>query len=223
MPQLEAAQCGLPVVTVDYSAMQSVANNIGAIKIPPLSMYTECETGCERAIPNNDSLLVNMCELYSKPIEKLRQMGFATRQKTRENYNWDKTAKVWADYFDKTPVRDHRETWLSEPKILEPLATSVPDGLTIKEQVDFIFKNIYRRPELIGSYLWRRTIKDITYKCTANNTNVDFYFNESHVNNNVRNWRPFNVEDACELMLGMRKIINDWEKARGDKLRSMST
>jgi len=30
------------------------------------------------------------------------------------------------------------------------------------------------------------------------------------------------VEDACELMLGMRKIINDWEKSRGDKLRSMS-
>jgi len=23
-------------------------------------------------------------------------------------------------------------------------------------------------------------------------------------------------------MLGMRKIINDWEKSRGDKLRSMS-
>ncbi len=221
MPQLEAAQCGVPVVTVDYSAMQSVANNIGAIKIPPLSMHVECETGCERAIPDNDSLLIQLCDLYSKPTEKLRQMGFAIRQKTRENYSWDKTAKVWADYFDRTPVRDHRETWLSEPKVLEPLATSVPDGLTIKEQVDFLFKNIYRRPELIGSYLWRRTIKDLTYKCTANNTAVDHYFNESHLNNNVRNWRPFGINDACELMLGMRKLINDWERSRGTKLRSM--
>jgi len=222
MPQLEAAQCGVPVVTIDYSAMQSVADNIGAIKLSPLSLAVECETGCERVVPNNDSLLVSMLDLYNTPLEKLKQLGFSMRQKTRENYNWDKTAKTWADYFAKTPVKNPNETWFSPPKILEPLATSVPDGLTIKDQVDFIFTNVLRKPELIGSYIWRRTIKELTYKCTALNTEVDFYFNESHLNNNVRNWAPFTVEDACNHMLHMRNMLNDWEKLRSDKLRSLS-
>ena len=222
MPQLEASQSGVPVVTVDYSAMQSVANNIGAIKIQPLSLQVECETGCNRAIPDNDSLLVTMLDLYSKPVEKLRQMGFAMRQKTRETYNWDKTAKVWADYFAKTPVKDPRTTWLSEPKILQPLATHVPDGLSIREQVDFLFNNVLRKPELIGSHIWRRTIKDLTYKCTAANTDPNFYFNESHLNNNVRSWTKFTLEDAYGHMATMRELTNKWEKLRSEKLRSMS-
>ena len=222
MPQLEASQSGIPVVTIDYSAMQSVADNIGAIKLTPLALHVECETGCKRVIPNNDSLLVTMSDLYSRPPEKLKQLGFAMRQKTRENYSWDKTANVWADYFAATPTRDPRTTWLSPPKILQPLATSVPSGLTIKEQVDFLFKNVLRKPELIGSYIWRRTIKDLTYKCTAQSTDVNFYFNESHLNNNVRNWSKFAIEDAYDHMANMRKITNDWEKLRADKIRSMS-
>ena len=51
---------------------------------------------------------------------------------------------------------------------------------------------------------------------------VNFYFNESHLNNNVRNWSSFSVKDACEHMLHMRKTMNDWEKLRIQKLRSMS-
>tara|TARA_R100000988_G_scaffold2850_2_gene2079 strand:+ start:2374 stop:4023 length:1650 start_codon:yes stop_codon:yes gene_type:complete len=222
MPQLEATQCGVPLITVDYSAMQSVADNVGAIKIPPLALPMECETGCHRAIPNNEFALVEICKLYNSPREKLKQLGFAMRQKTRERYNWDNTAKIWADYFAATPVKDLSETWLSPPQVLEPLASSVPDGLTIKEQVNFLFTNVLRCPELIGSHQWRKTIKDLTYKCTAQSTDVNYYFSESHINNNVRNWSSFSVENACEHMLSMRKVMNDWEKLRADKLRSMS-
>ena len=135
---------------------------------------------------------------------------------------WDKTAKVWADYFAKTPVKDPRTTWLSEPKILQPLATHVPDGLSIREQVDFLFNNVLRKPELIGSHIWRRTIKDLTYKCTAANTDPNFYFNESHLNNNVRSWTKFTLEDAYGHMATMRELTNKWEKLRSEKLRSMS-
>ena len=213
MPQLEASQCGVPVITVDYSAMQSIADNIGALKVPPLYLQTECETGCERAIPNNDIALNALVELYGMPTEKLKQLGFSMRQKTLNNYNWDKTANMWAEYFAKTPVRDISETWLSAPRIFEP-APEVPPNLSVKDQVNFLFESVLCKPELIGGYQWKRTLRDITYKCTANSTDPDFYFNESHLNNNIRKWGKFDIETAHAHMSSIRGLHNRWEEIR---------
>jgi glycosyltransferase involved in cell wall biosynthesis len=46
MPQLEAAYAGVPVISTNYSAMESVIKNIGAVGIDPLTLSMECETGC---------------------------------------------------------------------------------------------------------------------------------------------------------------------------------
>ena len=128
MPQLEAVQSGLPLLAIDYSAMESVVKNVGAIPLKPLALTRECETGCHRAIPNNDATLVKLIELYSKDRESLRKMGTQMRENCLNHYSWDKTAKIWSDFFHSTPVRDISETWLSPPKIVEP-AASVPEGL----------------------------------------------------------------------------------------------
>ena len=65
MPQLEASHCGLPVMSTYYSAMESVIDNIGGIAIEPVSYYLECETGCNRAIPDNDKFVSKLIELHS--------------------------------------------------------------------------------------------------------------------------------------------------------------
>ena len=66
MPQLEAAYCGLPVVSVNYSAMESVIKNIDGIPLEPLSFYKECETGCDRAIPDNEQFVKIMNDLIMR-------------------------------------------------------------------------------------------------------------------------------------------------------------
>mgnify|MGYP003642134812 CR=1 FL=1 len=189
MPQLEASQSGVPVITVDYSAMQSVADNIGALKVPVGYLQMECETGCNRAIPDNSVALQHITDLYNTSDEKR-----------------------------KTPVKDHSETWLSAPRVL-PSATEIPPNLSVKEQVDFLFNHVLRKPEWVGNHMWKRTLRDITYKCTASNTNVDFYFNESHINNNIRNWGKFDVNLAYTHMAKMREMHNEWEKIRANKIQ----
>jgi hypothetical protein len=67
--------------------------------------------------------------------------------------------------------------------------------------------------------MWKRTLRDITYKCTASSTNVDFYFNESHLNNNIRNWGKFDVDLAYTHMAKMREMHNEWEKIRANKIQ----
>jgi hypothetical protein len=198
--------------------MQSVADSIGALKVPVICLQTECETGCKRAIPDNNVALQYITDLYNTSDEKRKQMGYNMRKSTLSRYNWDDTANKWADYFDKTPIKNHTETWFSPPKILQS-ATEIPPNLSIKDQVDFLFSHVLRKPDWIGNHMWKRTLRDITYKCTANSTSVDFYFNESHINNNIRNWGKFDIDLAHTHMAKMREMHNEWEKIRSNKIQ----
>ena len=65
MPQLEAAYAGLPVISVHYSAMASLIDNIQGIGIEPIALYKELETGCNRAVPDNIKLSQTFAELSS--------------------------------------------------------------------------------------------------------------------------------------------------------------
>ena len=219
MPQLEALSSGVPLMTVDYSAMQSVADNTGAIKIPVMKLSPECETGCYRAIPDNDATFLEMMKMYALSREDLSSLGSSMRDKAISNYNWDKTANVWANHFANTPVKDIRSTWLSQPTIKAPAPKTLVPTSSVKDQADFLFSDVLCMPHLIGGYQWKRLLKDLTYKCTARSTSVDFYFNESHTNNGSMTMEQFNIDKAYDAMSQARSIHNMWEEARAQVIQ----
>ena len=53
MPQVEAAYAGCPIITVAYSAMDSVAKNLECCAVDPIAYSMECGTGRLRAIPED--------------------------------------------------------------------------------------------------------------------------------------------------------------------------
>ena len=53
LPQVEAAACGIPVVSTDYSAMESVIRKLEGFPVKPKDLYKELETGCLRAVQDN--------------------------------------------------------------------------------------------------------------------------------------------------------------------------
>lgn len=217
MPQLEAANCGLPVVSIDYSAMQSVVKNIEGFGVIPSSYYIECETGCKRAIPNNEAF-INLLKGLHAEKDMLPQIGANTRAKALENYSWDKAADAWAKHFKTIEPKDPSTTWYSPPKIFEP-AKELPQGLTsTTEAVNFIFTNILHKPEWIGGYLWKRVLKDISFGYKCENMDKQFYFNESHIKNQNSN-TPFSIEQACEEMANFRNQMNVWENNRVHKIQ----
>tara|TARA_A100001201_G_scaffold143746_1_gene147168 strand:- start:5057 stop:6724 length:1668 start_codon:yes stop_codon:yes gene_type:complete len=222
MPQLEATSTGLPLITVDYSAMESVGDNVGAFKVPVLKLHTECETGCLRAIPDNDAAMLYLMRLYSLDREAVVSSGERMRQSTLEKYSWDTTAQKWGDYFSRTPVLDPKKTWLSPSRIFSP-AKEIPANLkSIKDQVDFLFTNVLGRPEWIGNYFWKRTVRDLTYKSTMASTSVDFHFSESHTgSHDVRAWSRFTLEDAHRSFLRAAEVNNQWERYRLEKIQAM--
>ena len=217
MPQLEAAYCGVPVMTIYYSAMKSVADNIGAIPIHPLEYSMECETGCYRAIPNNQQFVEKLEHLLTTNI---REFGLQTAQKARDHYSWDKTAKVWIDYFKTIPMKNHSETWKSPPKIFEPTATIPNDIIDLKDQVNYIFRYVLHKPEWIGGYFWSKVLKDITFGYRVRNSEDDYYFNESHMPA-VDKYEKFNFVAAVNELTRFRNQWNQWEKLRSEYIAGL--
>ena len=216
MPQLEAAQCGVPVVTVDYSAMQSIAENIGAISVKPLTYSIECETGCKRAIPDNRQFTQELINLYDAK-EQLPALGEYMKDKTTERYSWDSTAEMWLSLIRRLPAKDPEETWLSPPKIFEP-ATEIPSDIEhMVDKVNFIFNHVLHKPEWIGSFLWKKVLKDCTFGYRCENLDKDFYFSESHVQAQHGN-QAFSIDDAIREMSHFRRQMNEWEQQRYNKL-----
>lgn len=217
MPQLEAANCGLPVISVDYSAMQSVIKNIGGFGVIPSSYYVECETGCKRAIPNNEAFINLLKQLHEKK-DLLPEIGANIRANALQNYSWDKAADAWAKHFKTIEPKDPSTTWYSPPKIFQP-AQSLPQGLTsTTDAVNFIFTDILHKPEWIGGYLWKRVLRDVSFGYRCENMDKQFYFNESHVKSQTSN-TPFSIEQACEEMANFRNQLNNWENIRVQKIQ----
>lgn len=212
MPQLEAAFCGVPVASVNYSAMESVIKNIGGTAMEPLALAMECETGCYRAIPDNNQLVSIIKN--ERCLSGRDDNGNAVYQLARNHYDWDKTAQVWIDYFKTVPMRDWSETYLSPIKVLEP-ATDMPNNIvTTEDQVNYLFSHVLHRPDLIGGWFWSKVIKDVTFGYRVAPSEEDYYFNESHLPSQNK-YQPYNMEGVVKDLTSMRKMWNELEIQRG--------
>lgn len=211
MPQLEAAQCGNVVCSIDYSAMSSVVENINAFKIRVKDFVTEPETGCKRAIPDNDYFIELLHCLTSKSKEQLTKIGRDTYIKTLIKYNWDNTASKWIDYFKTTECIPIEKSWSSPVKIVTPPA--INENLKSPlDQTNFLIGEVLARPDMIGGFLWRRLLKELTYKATVENLN-SFYINENH-NKDALRMKAFSYNDAYNQIVSLREYYNIWESHR---------
>ena len=219
MPQLEAAYAGLPVISVDYSAMESLVANIKGVGIKPLGFYKELETGCNRAVPNNNELASTMAALY-KDQSKRSYIASKCHDNARKIYNWDYTAQKWADYFIKTDVYDPQDTWMSPPKYFNP-ATSLPkdiESVPVTTQLYWIFNNVLGQPELIGGTIWKRMIRDLIARSTLSSSIPGYYYNDYSHPDMEKRYEEFNPQKAFEICLSLRDMFNQWEQLRIQKV-----
>jgi len=200
-------------MSIDYSAMESVINNINGIAISPISYTMECETGCYRAIPDSDDFVNKLLHYIDR--DDLQMIGLDMSKKAKESYDWDKTANMWIEHFKTIPLKNLNETWQSQPNIRIP-AEDIPSNIVdLADQVSYLFNRVLYKPEWIGGYLWSKTIKDCTFGYRVHNSEEDYYFHESHLPN-VEKYQKFNYADAAKDFTGLRNQWNEWEKLRGE-------
>lgn len=221
LPQVEAAACGVPVMATDYSAMESVVRNLNGIPVPPKTLYKELETGCYRAVPDNELAANLMKQFFSLSEEERKERGIQTRKAFLEHYQWDKSGKAWEDYFDSVQIVPDHLGWYSPPRIRRqaPKPESIPENTPHQALAKWLIANVLCEPEKLNSYLEARLVRDLMYKSTTSMTG-GMYFNESSAMFDTRQVRQaFDFDKAYEHMSALCNRRNYWEQRRIEALK----
>jgi len=152
MPQAEAAACGVPVAAIDYSAMSDVVKITDGIPLKPKKMFLEWETKAQRAYPDNNHTADAIYKYLSRDQEYKDTKSRKARKAAETYFNWDRTAKIWSDYFENVQLTGLQGKWDSPPIInLNPLPTEIPQNLSNVSNtafVDWLCREVAREPDL---------------------------------------------------------------------------
>ena len=212
LPQVEAAACGVPVMSVDYSAMSSVIRKLGGTPLKPKTLYKELETGCMRAVPDNEHTAQKFVEFFDLPQAMRMKKGFESRKLFEEHYQWNQTADKWEQRFDSVEILPESETWKSPPRIHLP-SDRYPEGMDNKNLVDWLIINVLGEPEKLNSYMSSRLVRDLNYGQTKEGMG-GIYYNENSLLDSAPKTMVFNPHDAYKHMLELCNRRNYWEKMR---------
>jgi glycosyltransferase involved in cell wall biosynthesis len=221
LPQVEAAACGIPVMSTDYSAMESVIKNLNGIPIKPKALYKELETGCYRAVPDNKLAAAKLIEFFNLTSDQRLKLSKETRELFLHHYQWDKSGKAWENYFDSIDIIPDDIGWKSKPRIRSPKQKpeNLPPNTPIKDIARWLITDVLCEPEKINSFIEARLIRDLTYKTTTSVTG-GMYFNESSAAfDGVLSRNPFNFDIAYDNMINLCNRRNYWEQKRAEVLK----
>ena len=160
MAQIEAASCGIPVMSVDYSGMHDIIKNIEGIPLKPAAYAKELETGCFRAIPDNKDLIENLHQFLTLPEPVRLSAGRKTRLAFEKNYNWDVITDKWISFIKSLTIDSKK--WDSPPEISE-IPDSVPENLSNADYVRWLIINVLRDQTKIGSILEANLLRNLTF------------------------------------------------------------
>lgn len=171
IPQIEAGACGIPIATVDYSAMIDIINKLEAKSIKVKSYFKELETKAVRVYPDNDELVRIILEQMSKPLSIRNQEKYRTRELTTKHYDWDIIIKKWENYFDNL---EFRADWTKPLPILQQ-ANKPTKSQSLSNLTSFLHlcNNHLKNADLLSSSRFLNMLQNADYGFVYNGpTNI---------------------------------------------------
>lgn len=160
MPQVEAGACGIPIATVEYSAMVDVIKKLNAYAIPVKSYYTELETKAVRVYPDNDKLISIIIDQLNKPYPMRQQERFQIRSLAEKHYDWNSISKIWEKYLDSI---EFRANWSNALKpLIKPIYDSKNNSSNF-EQLMNLCNNYLHNTDLASSYRILNLLQNADY------------------------------------------------------------
>lgn len=148
LPQIEAAACGVPVFAVDYSAMSDILRKVRGTPIAVERYVRDITSHTYRALPNNFDFVKKALDFLRMPTTMRLRKGHEAA-KAAEQFNWDKTAKIWEKHFDEVEISKDWEL----PARKHIPNTNVPSNLSDSEFVRWCIVHTLGRPDLANSYM----------------------------------------------------------------------
>lgn len=203
MPQVEAAACGIPIATINYSAMVDIINKLDAISIEPKTLFKELETKAIRVYPDNDQLALEIVKFISQSSAEIASKKHKTRELTKRYYDWDMVAKRWEKYLDQLS-ETYSADWDAPPKyITEPL----PNSDMLEKDFFTTIRNFCQK--IFGD---KDKIKSIQFLSMLQSADYGFSTNGANV-------QPYNYNQILENIKIEIDNINQSEHARVNKIK----
>ena len=214
MPQIEAAACGVPVAAINYSAMEDILEKLDGIPLQYICLVDELETGCKRAVPNNEANSV-ILQSYLNDEYYIQRLRYAMRKNYEEYYSsWSKTCDKWIDAINSTP--GNHNVWNNSASIHIPVR-QIPNVSNV-EYAKFLIKDVLGDQSYLNTYMEARLVRDLNHGMTS--LGIDgIYFNEMSAGFQRPNMKAFTRKDAWEEMAALANRRNIWEKKRESFIR----
>lgn len=182
MPQVEAAACGVPIASINYSAMEDVIKYCRGYSIES-NLEKEFETNAYRSRSNNKELTSIMLKFSKQTEQEKKQQRLETRKGCITRYTWDNTIKAWENYFDNVEHKNLKGKWNSPALMNEP-PTKIPDKMDNQKFVEWIFSKLIQNEEDVYNYKMLSMLRDLNYGASLDfgklgNFNQKIAFEES--------------------------------------------
>jgi glycosyltransferase involved in cell wall biosynthesis len=175
MPQVEAASCGIPIASVDYSAMSDVVRKVNGYPIKVGQYFKELETKAVRVFPDNEDFIKIIENFYNLPDFLKKQKSSETRLLTEKYYNWDNIAKKWENYFDNIKLTGLQGRWdIDIPQM--PEITEIPKDLSNPyDLITNLISTHLPNHHMASSILSLNMVRDLTYGFVVNGYQTEGY------------------------------------------------
>lgn len=163
MPQIEAAACGIPVASIDYSAMSDVVRKVNGYPIKVGQYFKELETKAIRVFPDNLDFVKVIESYYGLPDMLKEQKRFETRKLTEKYYNWDDIANKWMNYLDKIELTGLQGKWDIALPMMEEIS-SIPNNINnAYDIVTYLVSKHLPNHHIGSSMIMLNMIRDLEY------------------------------------------------------------
>ena len=208
LPQVEAAACGVPVMAVDYSAMETVVRKLKGYPIKVQRLFREAETHAYRAYPDNTDFVDKLYNFFSLPESMRKKKGFDAHLMANKYFNWDDTAKIWENHFEKIEYAD----WNLPPRLHQP-PQSYPTIQNNEHFVTWCIENILGDASKLYTYFALKLIRNLNYGVEPKGFG-GIYFNDQSLLGIKQEWGPFDRKKLIKMLLDIVENRNHWEQRR---------
>ena len=194
-------------MAVDFSAMSSVVRSVNGYPIPVKVKALELETGCYRAIPDQDATVLYWKTFFEASEDERAHLSAMTRRAYETNYSWDKVIDLWMKSIDACP----KANW-DKPMRQINIPTETPKFKNNKEFVDWALRSYMPYSNMVNSYEANCLLRDMNFQCHKPNPCGYFYAENSYFDR--VHYQGFGQETLINAVKGKAEIFNFWEKAR---------
>lgn len=205
IPPIEAASCGVPVITINSEAMAEIGNNIGADLISVKRKFREQETNAIRSYPDNDELLSIIKKYIDMSLSELNKIGKETRRLCVDNYSWDKTAKIFETVFDSIDI-SLTLPWDSNKRETNP-GYHISGSSNHRDNIYEIIDNIINEPFLKNTNFIEELIKSA---------------NQGYVQQGQKSY-PFSIKNYVKILESYMNNKSSLEKLRTESIDILSS